>query len=127
MDVPEGGTEESERVAPACEEVESGEPDTVTGGTEDEVIGVGARDELSDEVVDVQDESEYESCFADTASVGEIEQGGGRDQVVDLPDTGEVDCQKMFKMVTRARRRKEKTNMRPKKNSQVDRAQDQYA
>lgn len=67
--------------------MESGEPDTVTGGTEDEVFGIGPRDEPSDEVVDVQDESGYESCKVDTASIGEIEQGGGRDQVVDLPDT----------------------------------------
>lgn len=34
----------------------------------------------------MQDESGYESCKVDTASVGEIEQDGGRDQVVDLPD-----------------------------------------
>ena len=59
VDAPQGGTEESERVAPACGEMESVEPDMVTGGTEDEVIGVAATDELSDEVVDVQDESGY--------------------------------------------------------------------
>ena len=64
--------------------MESTDPDTVTGGAEEEVIGVAARDELFDEVVDVSDESEYRSCFADTVSVGEIEQDGGRDQVVDM-------------------------------------------
>ena len=72
--VAQGGSEASERVAPACGDAESGEPDTVTGGTEDEVIEVGARDEPSDEVVDVQEESGYESCLAEMASVGEMEQ-----------------------------------------------------
>ena len=55
--VAQSGSEESGGVAPACGEVKSEEPSTVTSGTEDEVIRVGTGDELSDEVVDVQDES----------------------------------------------------------------------
>ena len=84
---PQGGSEESEQVAPAGGEVEPVEPDTVDGGTEDEVIGVEAAKEFFDEVADVQDESGYGSYLADTASVGEFEQGGGCDQVVEMPDT----------------------------------------
>ena len=84
VDAPQGGSEECEQVPPACGEVESTDPDTVTGGAEEEFIGVAARVELFDEVVDVPDESEYRSCFADTVSVGEIEQDGGHDQVVDM-------------------------------------------
>ena len=58
MDAPQGGSEESERVAPAGGAwIESVEPDTVTDGTEDEVVGVVARDELFDEVAGVQGES----------------------------------------------------------------------
>ena len=37
----------------------------------------------------MQDESGYRSCLADTASVGEVEQGSGCDQVVQMPDTEE--------------------------------------
>ena len=37
----------------------------------------------------MQDESGYRSCLADTASVGEFEQGSGRDQVVQMPDMEE--------------------------------------
>lgn len=48
------------------------EPDLVTGGTRDEVLGVEARDKLSDEVVEVEDEREYGSCLADTASIEDI-------------------------------------------------------
>ena len=87
MDVPQGGIRESERVAPACEEVEPVEPGTVEGGTEDEAIKVEATEEFVDVVVDVQDESGYGSCLAATASVGEFERGGGCDQVVEMPDT----------------------------------------
>lgn len=47
------------REPPACGEVESVEPDTVTGGAVEEAIGVAARNELFDEVVDVPDKSEY--------------------------------------------------------------------
>ena len=88
VDVPQGGSEESERVAPDDGEMEPVEPGTVKGGTEDEVIGVEATEEFVDEVVDVQDERGYESFLTDTASVGrEFEQGGGCDQVVKMPDT----------------------------------------
>ena len=87
VDVLQGGSEKSERVAPAGGEVEPVEPGTVEGGTEDEVIEVEATEEFVDEVVDVQDESGYASCLADTASAGEFEQGGGCDQVVEMPDT----------------------------------------
>ena len=45
------------------------------------------RFEFFDEVVDVQDESGYGSYLADTATVGDFEQGGGCDQVVEMPDT----------------------------------------
>ena len=82
------------------------ESNTVDGGTGDEVIGVEATEEFFEEVADVQDESGYQSCLADTASVGEFEQGSGCDQVV------QVNCQKMLKMITRAWRRTEKTNTR---------------
>ena len=60
----------------------------VEGGTEDEIIGVEAKEvyQFVDEVVDVQDESGYGSCLADTASVGDFEQGGGCDQVVEMLD-----------------------------------------
>lgn len=47
------------REPPACGEVESVEPDTVTGGAVEEAIGVAARNELFDEVVDVPYKSEY--------------------------------------------------------------------
>ena len=80
VDAPQGGREESELVAPAGGEVE---PDT-----EDEVIGDEAAEEFFVEAADLQDESGYGSCLADTASVGEFEQGGGGDQVVEMPDTG---------------------------------------
>lgn len=73
MDVPQGGSEESERVAPAGGEVEPVESNTVDGGTEDEIIAVEATKKFFDEVADVQDESEHRSCLADTASVGEFE------------------------------------------------------
>ena len=63
------------------------ESDTVDGETEDESIGFEAAEEFFGEVVDVQDESGYGSCLADTASVGEFEQGGECDQVVEMPDT----------------------------------------
>ena len=59
MDAPQGGSEESERVAPAGGEVEPVESDTVDGGTEDEVIGVEAAEEFFDQVADVQDETGY--------------------------------------------------------------------
>ena len=42
MDVPQGGSEESERVAPTGGEVEPVESNTVDGGTEDEIIRVEA-------------------------------------------------------------------------------------
>ena len=67
VDVPQGGSKESERVPPDDGEMESVEPGTVEGGTEDEVIGVEATEEFVDEVVDVQDERGYESCLTDTA------------------------------------------------------------
>ena len=89
VDVPQGRSEESERVAPAGGEVEPVESNTVDGGTEDEIIGVEATEEFFDEVTDVQDESGHRSCLADTASVGEFEQGGGCDQVVQMPDMEE--------------------------------------
>ena len=89
VDAPQGGSEESGRAAPAGGEVEPVESDTVDGGTEDEVIGVEAAEEFFNELADVQDESGYRSCLADTASVGEFEQGGGCDQVVQMPDTEE--------------------------------------
>ena len=59
LDAGQGGSHECEQVPPACGEVESVEPDTVTGGTVEEAIGVAARNELFDEVVDVPDKSEY--------------------------------------------------------------------
>ena len=98
MEAPQGGSEESEPVAPACGEVESVEPDMVSGdmvsgdmvsgGTKDEVTRVEARDEFFDKVVDVQDKSGYESCLADIAAVGEIEQCGRCNQVVSMPEGG---------------------------------------
>ena len=89
MDVRQGGSEESERVAPADGEVEPVESNTVDGGTEDEVIRVEATEEFFDEVAHVQDESGYRSCLADTVSVGEFKQCSGCDQVVQMPDTEE--------------------------------------
>ena len=50
----QGGSDECEQVSPACGEVESVEPDTVTGEAVEEAIGVAARNELFDEVVDVR-------------------------------------------------------------------------
>ena len=82
MEAPQGGSKESEGVAPACGEVESVEPDM-----EDEVTRVEARDEFFDKVVDVQDKSGYESCLVDIAAVGEIEQSGRCNQVISMPDT----------------------------------------
>lgn len=87
MDVPQGGSNKCEQVPPVYGEVESMEPDTVTGGAKEEAIGVAARDKLFGEVFDVADKSEYRSSFADTVLVGEIEQGGGHDQVADMPAT----------------------------------------
>ena len=46
VDAPQGGIKERERVAPAGGDVEPVEPDTVDGGTEDEVIGVEAAEEV---------------------------------------------------------------------------------
>ena len=65
------------------------ESDTVDGGAEDEVIGVEAAEECFDDVANVQDDRGYQSCLAYTASVGEFGQGGGCDQVVQMPDTEE--------------------------------------
>ena len=89
MDVPQGGSEESERVAPTGGEVEPEESNTVDGGTEDEIIRAEATEEFFGEVAGVQDESGYRSCLAHTASVGEFEQGRGCDQVVQMLDTEE--------------------------------------
>ena len=106
MDVPQGGSKESERAAPAGGEVEPVEPGTVEGGTEDEAIKVEATEEfvdvVVDVVVDVQDESGYGSCLADTASVGEFEQGEGCDQVVEMPDTEGSRLSEAIKLITRA-------------------------
>ena len=112
VDASQGGSEETELAAPAGGELEPVESDTVDGGTEDEVIGVEAAKEFFDEFADVQDESSYQSCLADTASVGEFGQGGGCDQENRCRIRRKVNCQKMFKMITRAWRRTEKTNTR---------------
>ena len=89
VDAPQGGSKESEQAVLAGGDVEPVESDTVDGGTEDEVIGVEAAEEFFDEVADVQDETGYRSCLADTASVGEFEQGCGCDQVVQMLDMEE--------------------------------------
>ena len=89
MGVPQGGSEESERVASAGGQVEPVEYNTGDGGTEDEVIEVEATEDFFGEVADVQGKSGYRSCLADTASVGEFQQGSGCDQVVQMPDTEE--------------------------------------
>ena len=66
------------------------------GGTEDEVIEVEATEEFFGEVADKQGKSGYRSCrtdshscLADTASVGDFQQGSGCDQVVQMPNTEE--------------------------------------
>lgn len=86
---PQGGSEESERVAPAGGEVEPVESNSFDGGTEDEFIGLRLQKSFFDDVADVQDESGYRSCLADTASVREFEQGSGCDQEEQMPDTEE--------------------------------------
>lgn len=62
------------------------EPVTATSGTEEEVVGVTAKSEGYNEVVDMPEESTSRdpSYLADSASGRAIEQGTGSDHVVDL-------------------------------------------
>ena len=102
VNAPQGGSKESERVAPAGGEVEPVESNTVDGGTEDEVIGVEATEELFGEVAAWLIRLYWESL----------------NRVVDATRwyrcriRRKVNCHKMFRMITRAWRRTEKTNTR---------------
>ena len=90
VDAPRRGIGDGEQVQTTLEGVVSMEPDTVTSGTEEEVVWAAAtRSEGYNKVVDVPDEiaSGDPSYLADSASDREMEQGAGSDHLVDIPDS----------------------------------------
>ena len=82
VDAQQGGNGAGEQVQTTLEGVASMEPDTVTSGTEEEVVWSVARSEGYNQVVDRPDEraSGDPSYIADSASGREIEQGAESDR-----------------------------------------------
>ena len=58
--------------------------------------------------------SKYRSCVTDMVPVGELEHGGECDLGVHITDSEGGELAKIFKIVRRAGRRQETTDMRPK-------------
>ena len=85
-DAPEGKTKAPEWVLPASGEVQSMKRSTAFSWSE-QVIKIGANDELPDKVAKVRCNSEYWSCPADLAPVGELEHGGECDLGVHISDS----------------------------------------
>ena len=87
VDAQQGGNGAGEQVQTTLEGVASMEPDTVTSGTEEEVVWSEARSEGYNQVVDRPDESASRDPFyiTDSTSDREIEQDAGSDHVVDIP------------------------------------------